>query len=82
MLRFILNQSLIAFVLVVGFAACAKDPVYGTGAGGTNGGGTGGGGGGGGHPVSACSDPQPWTAPPAPAACTDAPRPPPAAPPP
>jgi xylan 1,4-beta-xylosidase len=25
------------------------------------------------HPVSACSDPQPWTPPPAPAACADAP---------
>ena len=36
-------------------------------------GGAGGGGGGGGHPVSACSDPQAWTAPPAPAACADAP---------
>jgi len=49
--------------------ACAKDPVYGTGAGGTP---LGGGGGGGGHAVSACSDPHPWTEAPV-GACLDAP---------
>jgi len=51
--------------------ACAKDPPYkGTGTGG--GGGTGGTGGGAGSNVEACSDPQVWTAPPAPGACADA----------
>ena len=59
-----------AFVLT---GACAKDPVYGTGTGGSLGGGGGGGaGGGGGHAVSACSDSQPWTEPPV-GACLDAP---------
>lgn len=41
----------------------------------TDAGGAGGGGSGGAadHPVAACSDPQPWSAPPAPGACADAP---------
>ncbi|HXU02302.1 MAG TPA: hypothetical protein VN903_15155, partial [Polyangia bacterium] len=55
--------------------ACAKDPVYGTDAGGSpagRGGGGGGGAGGGGHSVSACSDPNPWTEAPV-SACLDAP---------
>ena len=52
--------------------ACAKDPAYKmSGTGGGIVGGTGGAGGG--HPVNACPDPQPWTAPAAPGACTDAP---------
>jgi xylan 1,4-beta-xylosidase len=66
-----------AFAVTV-TAACAKDPVYGTGAGGSPvggslaGGGGGGGAGGGGHSVSACSDPNPWTEAPV-GACLDAP---------
>jgi xylan 1,4-beta-xylosidase len=57
-------------------AACATDPGNtSTGTGGSSGGGGGGAGGGtggsGGGTVGACSDPQPWTPPPAPAACTD-----------
>jgi xylan 1,4-beta-xylosidase len=58
--------------------ACAKDPHYATGTGGTSLGGTGGsaaGSGGGGSPViqDACPDPAPWTAPAPPAACADTP---------
>jgi xylan 1,4-beta-xylosidase len=54
--------------------ACAKDPAYKTsGTAGGMGAGTGGSGGTGGQSVNACSDPQPWTAPAAPAACADAP---------
>jgi len=53
----------------ISIAACSKDPVSSAGVGGA----------GGGHVVSACSDPQPWNAPAAPAACADAPPAPPGA---
>jgi len=64
-----------ALAFAASLAGCAKAPLYGnTGTGGGVLGGTGGGGGGaGGQAVGVCSDPQPWTAPAPPAACTDAP---------
>jgi xylan 1,4-beta-xylosidase len=59
--------------------ACAKDPHYTSGTGGTSVGGTGGsgaagsgGGSGGATDLGACPDPAPWTPPAAPAACADA----------
>jgi len=64
----------LVFAALAASIGCAKDPNYGTGGkGGGVLGGTGGGGGGGGKPVNACSDPQAWTAPAAPGACSDAP---------
>src|SRR5580765_3815282 len=78
MVHLLTDRSCVVAALAMAFAltgACAKDPVYGTGTGGSLGGGGGGGGGaggGGGHAVSACSDSQPWTEPPV-GACLDAP---------
>src|SRR6478735_7540764 len=70
MVHLLAERSCFVAALAMAFAltgACAKDPVYGTGAGGTPMGG-----GGGGQSVSACSDPQPWTEAPV-GACLDAP---------
>jgi len=78
MVHLLTDRSCVVAALAMAFVltgACAKDPVYGTGTGGSLGGGGGGGGGaggGGGHAVSACSDSQPWTEPPV-GACLDAP---------
>jgi len=79
MLRSLTHRCFFAVLAVAAAAAltaaCAKDPSYATGSGGAGGipvGGSGGGGAGGGTPVSTCSDPQAWTPPPAPGACTDA----------
>src|SRR4029078_1637618 len=75
MVHLLAERSCFVAALAMAFAltgACAKDPVYHTGAGGTAAGGSGGGGGGGGHAVRACSDPHPWTEAPV-GACLDAP---------
>jgi xylan 1,4-beta-xylosidase len=75
------RASFLGLALVASLtAACAASPHYGSGSGGASAGaGTTGaagsgaaGGSGGGHPLNACSDPQPWTPPAAPAACADA----------
>jgi xylan 1,4-beta-xylosidase len=76
MQRSVLERACFAAALAVALvatsiAACAKDPAYKND--GAVGGSGGGAGGASGRGVSACSDPQPWVAPPAPAACTDAP---------
>ena len=73
-----LSAAVAFLVTATAIGACAKDPHYTSGTGGTSAAGTGGGGGstggatGGSTALGACPDPAPWTPPAPPAACADA----------